>query len=154
MNSGIVLYAGNGPQATGYQVTSKDFHFEQDPSGAGWLRSATGREASGPAAVDRAWREEAVAVMTADPLRTLGLWVKKVRLHLMAGEIPNVTPLGSWGRHSPLLSVLVLPYGVLAALGLAGLALAGWRSGPGRVWATAAEPTVALARRGPLRWTW
>lgn len=133
MNSGIVLYAGNGPQADGYQATGSDFTFEQDPSGAGWLRAATGRVAEGPAAIDRAWREESLKVMTGDPRRTLGLWAKKVRLHFMAGEIPNVTPLHAWGRHSRLLSVLILPFGLLSALGLAGLILGGWRAGPTRI---------------------
>ena len=81
--------------------------------------------------------DEALRVMRDHPLRTLGLWLKKVWLHWIYPEIPNVSPLDAWPRHSSLLRILLVPYGILSALGLAGLMLLGWRPGSWRIWGVA-----------------
>jgi tetratricopeptide (TPR) repeat protein len=144
LNGGLVLYIGNGPQADGFQATGRDYAFDQDPTGRTWLARVTGEKPHDPAAVDRAWRDAALSAMADEPGRAAGLWAKKVWLHVIAAEIPNVTPLQAWGGHSAVMAAMVVPFGALSALGLAGLALVGWRAGPWRLWTLALGSLVVL----------
>jgi len=144
MNVGVNLLIGNGPGANGFFRVFQGFDFESDPSGAAYLSAKLGRPIGDPWTADRAWTEEARTVMTADPIRVLGLWSKKVRLHLVGVEIPQISSFGAWSKHVPLFRVLVVPWALLAAAGLAGGIMA-WRSVPGmRPWLVAALLLIAV----------
>jgi len=144
MNAGIVLYAGNGPNANGYQVTSRGVNFADDPTWGWWLEELTGETFDDTAELDRAWTREALRVIREDPRRTIGLWLKKVWIHWISREIPNVTPLGSWAHHAPILHAFFVPYGLLSALGLVGLVVFGRRPGAWRLLALTTVGIVAL----------
>ncbi len=142
-NGGVNLYIGNGPQANGLFVTLAGFDLEEDPAGAAFLSRRLGRPVAGPEEADRIWADLAWREVGEHPLRAVLLWLRKVRLHFVAWEIPQVTPLPFWPVLSPPLRPLVVPYGLLAAGGLTGLALAGWRDRRWRIWSLALAVLVA-----------
>ena len=144
MNAGINLYLGNGPQATGLFATSRSLDFGKDPTGSAWLEEVTGRRARNVAEVDQAWFSAALGEIANHPGRFLRLFLRKVHLHLVAREMPNVTPLAAWPEAIPLLKVQILGYGVLAALGLAGILWRRSRHPDPAPWAVAAGAIVGV----------
>ena len=143
-NGGLNLYIGNGPEADGFFRAPPGYDVETDPSGAKYLSDLLGRTIVDPLTVDRTWAGEARAAMAADPVRALGLWVRKIRLHLVGVEIPQVSAFNAWYRFVPLLRGLVVPWALLAAAGLAGGVLA-WRRQPALgIWLGAALLLIAV----------
>jgi hypothetical protein len=143
-NGGLNLYIGNGPEADGFYVSFAGFDFEEDPAGVAFLSARLARPVAGVAEADRIWAQAALATIKERPVRTLGLWFKKVWLHFVDWEIPQVTPLEAWPRDGWLLRPLVLPYGLLAVVGLLGLLVtAWWREGVLRPWAIALLVLIA-----------
>jgi tetratricopeptide (TPR) repeat protein len=142
LNGGQNFYIGQGKDANGFFRTFAGFDFEHDPAGVAFLSGRTGRRLTGPAEADALWREEALAWAKDFPVRSLGLWLKKVWLHFVGVEIDQVTPLAAWTRDAPLLRGLPVPWAVIAAGGLAGLMLRG-RDRAWRPWALAIVLYVA-----------
>ncbi|MFO7610439.1 MAG: hypothetical protein R6X35_14835 [Candidatus Krumholzibacteriia bacterium] len=132
LNGGVNLVIGNGPAANGFYVAVIDGDWRRDPAGTEQLAGASGRDRVGLAEADRLWTDRALQTMAARPLRTAGLWLKKVWLHLQGWEIDQLTPLAGWTATVPLLRVLVVPWALLVVLALAGAAdlLARGRPGP------------------------
>jgi Flp pilus assembly protein TadD len=143
LNGGLNLYIGNGPEADGFYVTFAGFQAEHDPAGVAFLSHQLGRTVADAAEADRIWLREALDAIREDPVRTLRLWLRKLWLHAVDWEISQVTPLPAWSRDGPLLRPLVVPYGLLAAAGLAGLLLATGADRRVGVWAAALGVLVA-----------
>ncbi len=122
LNGGVNLMIGNGPEANGFYVAVIDGDWRADPAGTEQLAAATGRDSLDLAAADRIWTRRALDTMASRPGRTVGLWLKKVWLHLQGWEIDQLTPLAGWTRTVPLLHLLVVPWALLVALGLTGAA--------------------------------
>jgi len=137
LNGGINLYIGNGPEAHGFYVTYLGFDPAHDPTGRAFLSDRLGVDVADAAAADRVWASRARAAIVDDPVRALGLWLKKVRLHIVAAEFSQISPLGSWAREAPALRLLAVPYGLLSAGGLFGLLLLGVRDKRLRPWVIA-----------------
>ena len=123
LNAGVNLYLGQVPTAGGLFLTLAGFDQQHDPSGQAYLESRLGRELSGPAEADRVWLAEARDLIAAAPGRAWLGWCRKVWLHLQGWEIAQVTPLGAWPRHAPVLRILVVPWGLLVVGALVGLTL-------------------------------
>ncbi|MBK7701424.1 MAG: tetratricopeptide repeat protein [bacterium] len=77
-------------------------------------------------------------------LHAVGLWWRKLRLHLVAAEIPQISPHAAWTREAPILGLFCVPYWLLAAGGLAGAALALRREPRLRPWALGLLLIVAV----------
>ncbi len=143
-NGGLNLFIGNGPEADGFFRAFPGYDVETDPSGARYLSDLLDRPILDPLAVDRTWAGEARTAMADNPVRTLGLWVRKIRLHLVGVEIPQVSAFNAWHRFVPQLRALIVPWALLAAAGLAGGVLA-WRRQPAlRIWMGAALLLIAV----------
>jgi hypothetical protein len=134
LNGGINLLIGNGPNADGFFNTIEGHDFFNDVSGERLLTEELGRPVTSAVEADRIWRQRAVDAIDEDPARTAGLWFKKVWLHLVNPEISSITPIELWPGESRLLHLLFVPWGVIAALGCAGL-MVGARRAPN--WALA-----------------
>ena len=65
------------------------------------------------AEADQLWRHLATEAMAHDPVRILGLMLKKMHLQTQAWEMDQVTSLGGWRREVPLLGVMILPWWAL-----------------------------------------
>lgn len=143
LNGGVNLLIGNGPAANGFYVAVIDGDWRADPAGTQQLAAQTGTAAVSVAEADRLWTRRAWNAMTAHPGRTLGLWLKKVWLHLQAWEIDQLTPLAGWTATVPVLRLWVVPWALVVVLGLVGAAdLAGRRPGGG--WALVLATTGVL----------
>ncbi len=142
-NGGLNLFIGNGPEANGFYVVFAGFDFQEDPAGVGFLSARLDRPVAGVGEADQIWAGAAWRTMMEDPGRAARLWLKKVWLHFVNWEISQVTPLEAWQRHVPRLRLLLLPYGAIAAAGLTGLLLSGWRDRRLRTWMVALLLLVA-----------
>ena len=135
LNAGINLYIGNGGEAGGMFQTFRGLDVGDDPSGRRFLSDKLGRTLADEGAADRAWAGEAWQSARQRPLRVLGLWLHKLRLHFVGTEIPQISPHAAWTREAPILRLFCVPYWLLAAGGLAGAALALRREPRLRPWA-------------------
>ncbi|HMB69005.1 MAG TPA: glycosyltransferase family 39 protein, partial [bacterium] len=86
----------------------------------------TGR-AMTPGEVSRYWLGQALAELRADPGRLPVLIVRKLGLLYNDFEIPDDEDLRFFRRYAPVLRLPLPGFGLIAALGLAGLAAAAWR---------------------------
>ncbi len=121
LNGGLNLYLGNGPAATGfYMVMPCDL--QKDPACTEELARRLGRKNVSLVEADALWAEMAWQTIKKDPGRILGLWIRKMHLHLQAREISQLTSFSGWGQEVPLIKSLVLPWWFL--VGLAGIAMA------------------------------
>lgn len=135
LNAGINLYIGNAGQANGMFQTFRGLDVGEDPAGRRFLSERLGRPLADDGAADRAWAAEAWRAARERPWHAVGLWWRKLRLHLVAAEIPQISPHAAWTREAPVLGLFCVPYGLLAAGGLAGAALALRREPRLRPWA-------------------
>ncbi|MCP4571580.1 MAG: tetratricopeptide repeat protein [bacterium] len=131
LNGGVNLAIGNGPEANGFYVAVVPGDWRHDPAGRAHLAQETGRAGMSLAEADRIWAGRAWREMRARPVRTAGLWVKKMWLHLQAWEIDQLTPLAGWRRTVPALRLLLVPWFAVVALASAGVADLVWRRPPG-----------------------
>jgi Flp pilus assembly protein TadD len=134
LNGGVNLYIGNGPEANGFYVAVVPGSWLLDPAGRAFLAERFDRRQISLAQADSLWADAAAAAIRDKPLRAAGLWLKKVRLHLQGWEIDQLTTINGWTRSVPALRALIVPYALLAVLGMVG-AVAAWRYSPGRWWA-------------------
>lgn len=143
LNGGVNLYIGNGPEANGFYVAVVPGSWLLDPAGREFLAGRFDRPAVSLAQADSLWLDAAAAAMRAEPLRAGGLWLRKLWLHLQGWEIDQLTTIDGWTRSAPALHALPVPYALLSAAGLAGLAAA-WRPGAGRWWAATLLTLLAV----------
>lgn len=143
LNGGVNLYIGNGPHANGFYVAAVPGDWRRDPAGKAFLAERLGLDQVSLPQADRIWTQEALKSIGQDPARVVALWAKKVWLHLQAWEIDQLTPLAAWSGQAVALRALMVPYGLIAGLGLFGLA-AGPLGPAGRRWATLLGALVAV----------
>ena len=139
LNGGVNLYIGNGPEANGFYVAAVPGQWRTDPAGRRYLAEQLGRPELSLAQADSVWSSRAWRSIRSDRGRAAGLWVRKFRLHLQGWEIDQMLPLEAWTRQAPPARLLVVPYGLLVALGLGyglwvlvrrrGHPAAGWMAG-------------------------
>jgi len=129
LNGGVNLYIGNGPGATGFFEPFVGFDAENDPSGAKYLSQKYGKTITDPWTANQLWMGDGRQAILDDPARALGLWLRKVRLHFVAIEIPQISAISTWQKQAPLLRGLIVPWAFFAAAGLAGGVLS-WRRYP------------------------
>lgn len=142
LNAGVNLFIGNGPEAEGFYVAVVPGDWRYDPAGRKYIGERWGIPTPTLAETDRIWRREAWLAMQADIPRIGGLWLKKVWLHLQGWEIDQLIPLEGWRRSSPVLAWLPVPYALLVALGLGGIA-GRWSDAGVRWWAAALAVMIA-----------
>ena len=142
LNAGVNLYIGNGPEANGFYVAVVLGDWRHDPAGRKYLAEKRGGPVPSLAEADRIWSREAWRAMRGNPVRTTGLWLKKVWLHLQGWEIDQLTPLSGWRKAAPVLAWLPVSFALLVALGLGGLA-ARWRDPRIQWWAAVLAVLVA-----------
>ncbi len=124
LNGGINLYLGNAAPSRGFFVTPAGLDLEREPAGESFLAARFGRDGVDVCEADRLWFAEAQREIAAHPGRAVAGWWRKVWLHAQGWEISQITPLGAWAREVPVLRALWVPFCLLTALGLAGLAAA------------------------------
>ncbi len=131
LNGGINLCLGNAAPSRGLFVAPAGLDLEREPGGQLYLAGRYGRDDLDVCEADRLWFAEAWREVRTHPGRVAAGWCRKVWLHGQVWEIAQITPLGAWAREVPVLRALWVPYGLLTALGLAGLvaALGRGRSG-------------------------
>jgi len=143
LNGGVNLYIGNGPEARGFFTVFAEFDFAGDSAGVEYLSRKLERPVADRVEADRIWGQEAWRAVRDDPGRAAALYLKKVWLHFQGWEIDQLTPLPAWVDAAPPLRLLVVPYGLVSALGLAGLVVLPWRDRRLRPWALALVVLVA-----------
>ncbi len=121
LNAGVNFYIGNGPDANGFYVAAVPGDWRHDPAGRRYLAERLEILPPSLAEADSIWAREAWLVIRDHPVRTVGLWWKKVWLHLQGWEIDQLTPLARWRQAAPALTWMVVPYALLVVLGAAGL---------------------------------
>ena len=134
LNAGVNLYIGNGPEANGFYVAVVPGDWRTDPAGRDFLARRLGRQEVSLAEADRLWSAAAWEAAQADPLRALGLFLKKIWLFLQVAEIDQLAPLAGWVEQAGLLRVFCLPFALIVIPGAVGLLLA-WSARPVvRIW--------------------
>lgn len=144
-NGGIVLHQVYNPDNPESGIWIPPFVSYSQPSEIwrGYAAEAE-RRAARPLSsvqVDRYWRSEALAFMSAHPTEVIEHVVRKSLKFLADTEVPNNRSSAEEQLFSPVLRVLPRPNAWLLALGLAGLA---WLATQDRRWLIIAAP-IALA---------
>lgn len=122
-NSGLNLFIGNGPSASGYFTPPPGLGRDEDLHGIREASRLAGR-ALDPAEASRFWSDRATAAMSAQPGRAALLFLRKLYLFLNAYETPQVESLDFEKRYSLALRVPFLPgWALLAALAAAAVCL-------------------------------
>jgi len=142
LNAGVNLFIGNGPDAKGFYVAVVPGDWRHDPAGREYLGERWGGSTPTLAEADRIWGREAWRFMAADPVRTAGLWLKKVWLHLQGWEIDQLTPLTRWRKAASALGWLPVPFALMVALGFGGMA-GRWRDVRIRWWTAVLAVLIA-----------
>jgi hypothetical protein len=120
-NSGINLYIGNGPQATGFYAPPTGSMREGDVYGIAQASQLAGRELRA-AEASRFWTARALAAMREHPGRALALAGRKLDYFLQAHEAPQVESLDFEKRYARLLQFPLLPTWIaLLALAVMGI---------------------------------
>ncbi len=146
LNGGVNLYIGNGPQANGFYVAAVPGQWRTDPAGRRYLAEQLDRPELSLAQADSVWSSRAWHSIDSHRGRAAGLWARKFLLHLQGWEIDQLLPLGAWTRQVPPARLLIVPYGLLVALGLGyGLWVLVRRPGhPAAVWMLGLLLIIAL----------
>ncbi|HEY2954545.1 MAG TPA: tetratricopeptide repeat protein [Candidatus Eisenbacteria bacterium] len=154
-NAGYNLYVGNNPDADGtwVDVTAGSIPVPLSGTppttggaldGRAFVLATTGRRLS-PAESSAWWAAKALAFVRAHPARALGLAGRKLLLGFRRREIPQIESMASFARAAgPLGAPLLGSFGLVAVLGLAGVAWAA-RGGPRERWLVGYVLAVSLA---------
>lgn len=122
-NSGLNLFIGNGPSASGYFTPPPGLGRDEDLHGIREASRLVGRALS-PTEASRFWNDRAAAAMRAQPGRAALLFLRKLYLFLFAYEAPQIESFDFEKRYSLALRAPLLPsWALLAALGAAAVYL-------------------------------
>lgn len=121
-NGGLNFYIGNGAVATGGYARPEGLDIVRDPGGASIAERDLGRELT-PSEVSSYWYSRARRDIGRDPGRWLSLMIRKLSFVLSSYEFPQLENYEFQRRYSRLLSMPLPGFGVVAPLGLLGLAL-------------------------------
>jgi tetratricopeptide (TPR) repeat protein len=122
-NSGLNLYIGNGPAATGFFTPPPGLGGDEDLHGVREAIRLAGRPLDAVAASDF-WTARAEDEMRARPGRTVLLYLRKLYFFVNAYEAPQVESFDFEKRYSVLLRVPLLPgWAALTALAAAAVVL-------------------------------
>lgn len=124
-NAGINFYIGNGPEATGGYVMPEGVDVREDALGSDYAAAQAGHPLK-PGETSRWWWRRALAWDRRHPGRFVSLLLRKAALFWGAYDLPQIEHPGVMRTYSPALRVPHLPFGLLAPLGLVGLAFT-WR---------------------------
>ncbi|MCP4293789.1 MAG: tetratricopeptide repeat protein [bacterium] len=119
LNSGLNLYLGNGPAATG-MGTSLEGDWLTDPAGCSSLQQRLGGEPVSILEADSLWRELAFNTIRENPARFVQMWFRKMHLQTQAFELDQVTSFHGWQQDVSLLKYLFIPWWLIVALALVG----------------------------------
>ncbi len=124
---GINLYRGNNPLFTTAAV--QDFRLPAEPGAlakkAALVASIEAQRPLSPAEVDRYWTGRALSAWKAEPLRMIGLTLRKASQVLSSASASDNFDADGLRAHSRVLRWLPSLWGPVVALGLVGL----WRAG-------------------------
>ncbi|MDD5438734.1 MAG: tetratricopeptide repeat protein [Candidatus Omnitrophica bacterium] len=124
-HAGITFYGGNNPLCDG------SFHLPPDigTSVIDSKKSATviaeqkmGRPLK-PSEISRFWIDQGIMFIKTHPGDALRIDFRKAVLFWNAHEIPDILPMFFFRRYAPLLGFPLIPYAVIAPLGLLGMCL-------------------------------
>ncbi len=121
VNAGINLYIGNGPEANGGYVRPPAMREDRDLLGIGAARTLAGNAGLNAAEANRFWTDRASSHALAHPVRTAGLFLRKLHLFFGQYEVPQVESLPFERRYARLLRLPLPGMAFLAAAGLFGL---------------------------------
>jgi tetratricopeptide (TPR) repeat protein len=144
VNGGINAYIGNGPEANGAYVRPAGMREDKDLLGVGLAAARLGRAGAGgvsPGEADRYWISAALSFAVGHPLRTIGLYLRKLLFFFGQYEIPQVESLPFERRYSALLGLPLPGMAFLVAGSLLGLLLL-WRDPVAR-WLAASVGVMA-----------
>ncbi len=122
-NGGLNFYIGNSAIATGGYAMPEGLDIETDPSGVEIADAATGRRLSA-SEVSSYWYSRTWRDIGAAPGRWLKLMARKVYFVMSSYELPQLENFEFQRHYSALLSLSLPGFGLVAPLGLVGLALA------------------------------
>lgn len=121
VNAGINLYIGNGPEANGAYVRPPAMREDRDLLGLGAARTLAEDPGLGLAAANRFWTNRALSFAVAHPVRTVGLFLRKLHIFFGQFEVPQVESLPFEQRYARLLRWPLPGMAFLSALALFGL---------------------------------
>ncbi|MBD3349238.1 MAG: tetratricopeptide repeat protein [Candidatus Eisenbacteria bacterium] len=129
-NGGLNFYIGNGEVATGGYAKPQGLNIVRDPGGESIAEADLGRELT-PSEVSSYWYSRAWSDIGSDPAAWLKLLARKLSFAVSSYEFPQLENYEFQRRYSSLLKLPLPGFGVVAPLGLLGLALAFRRKRPG-----------------------
>jgi tetratricopeptide (TPR) repeat protein len=128
-NGGLNFYVGNSEMSTGGYVKPEGLGIVADPDGSAIAEAAVGRSLR-PSEVSSYWYGRAARFIAAHPGRWLALTVRKASFAMSSYEIPQLENYYFQKRYSRLLALPLPGFGVIAPLGVLGLALSFRRRRP------------------------
>jgi tetratricopeptide (TPR) repeat protein len=121
-NGGLNFYIGNSEISTGGYVKPEGLDIETDPDGARLAEGAVGRPLK-PSEVSSWWYARARAFIARHPGAWGALLVRKLSFAMSSYELPQLENFYFQRRYSPLLSLPLPGFALIAPLGLVGLLL-------------------------------
>ncbi len=119
-NGGLNFFIGNGEGATGGYVKPEGLDIVSDPDGETIAELAMGRELR-PSEVSGYWYGRAWADIKARPGQWAKLMVRKLAFTMSSYELPQLENYDFQKRYSPLLTLPLPGFALIAPLGLVGL---------------------------------
>ncbi len=107
-NTGINLYIGNAPSATGFYQPPTHMRGDEDPIGINEASRRVGHSLDAPGA-SRYWIEQAGDAITDNPVRALKLYLRKLLFTLAAYETPQIESFDFEAAYSILLRLPFFP---------------------------------------------
>ena len=121
-NGGLNFFIGNGEGATGGYVKPEGLDIVSDPDGEAIAERALGRDLR-PSEVSGYWYGRAWEHVRSEPGQWAKLMVRKVVFVMSSYELPQLENYYFQKRYSPLLTLPLPGFAIIAPLGLIGLGL-------------------------------